>query len=244
MGKSKKNSAPIVLGECVWILRGLGNSLTYAADGLKFVCLSGVTQSLLAGKAAPLAPGRFDHSAAMALDAYAKVLVCAVMEEWDRRFKTLADTDPAVRRTVDVAAPLVAEVERWPDLRTLRNQVLAHPSRNWEGSLVDPVALSASINAPTNFAATMLLALAAIGVCEVAARHHPGPLEAAVAEVHARFPRTPPPDGKSLIPERGARTFEDVAVEITRAWAGVLALDPSLDDLAARHRAWPTAPAF
>jgi hypothetical protein len=212
-------------------------------DGLRFAAVIGMKLNVERGREETVFPRDHAYSALITLEARAKVLVCNFLDEW-ARFQSFARKRPDVRRTIRVCAPLTAEIERWPGLRAMRNQVHAHFLRDKQDRLVDPVTLSIASKAPTAFAATTFLVPCALGVCEVVARHH----EAAGLRTEAVVAATRPPvfdeDGNQIADDYGMRTFGELHAETTKIWGEVLSLDPDLADLADLHRSWPGRPAF
>jgi hypothetical protein len=117
-------------------------------------------------------PDRFnDPYVAFTIQNQLQILLASFVEEWGR-FSALAKDNLDVRETLRQVQPSMDRFKGWPDLRSVRSKVLAHPFRTKSGELLMAPAVLRSSKAPTTLAETLLLGFCALlAVDRVKARH-------------------------------------------------------------------------
>ena len=102
---------------------------------------------------------------------YLQILLSSFLEEWGR-FSALAKDNRDVRETLKQTQPAMAQFKKWPSLRNVRSQLLAHPFRDKKGKLALAWDVLRSSRAPTTFGETLLLGFCALmAVDRIKARH-------------------------------------------------------------------------
>ncbi len=92
---------------------------------------------------------------------HAVIIVHKFLEAW-QPFNGLARSDERVRKLCGAVNPAIDRLDEWPQLRTYRNQALAHPYRDTQGRVLHPTAFILAGTAPLASDETMQLVLLVI----------------------------------------------------------------------------------
>ena len=103
-------------------------------------------------------PDRFADTNLFYSQNYFQILLSSFLEEW-ARFQRFAKDNRDVVETLKQTKPAIDRFKKWPNLRDVRSQLLAHPSRDKSGNLVLPWDVLRDNKAPTTLGETLLLCL-------------------------------------------------------------------------------------
>ncbi|MEP9320444.1 hypothetical protein ABKS89_25085 [Pseudomonas sp. LABIM340] len=154
------------------------------------------------------------------LASYLLICVHSFDQEW-KRLSGMGKDDAEIRRTLELASPLVKRIRRWKGLAKLRSRVLAHEPYDKDSmELVDLREYFGEGKAPTEFWEAVLLAECAVWAIAIAITRHEAEQEAAKRIIYA--------DGPHRIPPCGVSSEEDLQAEMDAFKRDLLSDSPDL----------------
>ncbi len=146
------------------------------------------------------------------------IMTCTFLEEW-KRLRQIARQNDAQNQSVEIAQIAVDRINRWSGLQTLRNSLLAHPSRLKDKKRV---AIPAELleNAPSHYAEILLLGECAVyATAVIIGRHQQEQIHALLSIPHPKIPDA-----------GGIKTLEELETEISEIRRKIFLRDPSLEN--------------